>query len=166
MADTDIWEEKKRARKKAMRLLERMDRTEKGLKEKLTQAGFSGEAAEDAVSYVKEYGYINDQRYAENYIFSRIREKSRQRIFQELYQKGVARETAEKAWETVFSLEQPDERALLCSTVEKKYAPGTELDEKQMRRLYGYLVRRGFRWEEKIMIIKSIEKLDRIIKNS
>ena len=91
MADTDIWEEKKRARKKAMRLLERMDRTEKGLKEKLTQAGFSGEAAEDAVSYVKEYGYINDQRYAENYIFSRIREKSRQRIFQELYQKGVAR---------------------------------------------------------------------------
>ena len=156
MADTDIWEEKKRARKKAMRLLERMDRTEKGLKEKLTQAGFSGEAAEDAVSYVKEYGYINDQRYAENYIFSRIREKSRQRIFQELYQKGVARETAEKAWETVFSLEQPDERELLRSTVEKKYAPGTELDEKQMRRLYGYLVRRGFRWEDISYVLEDL----------
>lgn len=156
MADTDIWEEKKRARKKAMRLLERMDRTEKGLKEKLTQAGFSGEAAEDAVSYVKEYGYINDQRYAENYIFSRIREKSRQRIFQELYQKGVARETAEKAWETVFSLEQPDERELLRSTVEKKYMPGSELDEKQMRRLYGYLVRRGFRWEDISSVLEEL----------
>lgn len=155
--DSDIREEKRQARKKAMRLLERMDRTEKGLREKLTQSGFSAEAAEDAVACMKEYGYINDQRYAENYIFSRIHEKSRQRIFQELYQKGVVRETAEKSWETVFSLEQPDERELLRSTVEKKYMSGSELDEKQMRRLYGYLVRRGFRWEDISSVMEELE---------
>lgn len=53
-------EERNRARKKAMRLLEHMDRTEKGLTDKLRQAEFSQEAVEDAIAYVKSYGYIND----------------------------------------------------------------------------------------------------------
>ena len=55
-------EERDRARKKAMRLLEHMDRTEKGLTDKLRQAEFSPEAVEDALAYVKSYGYINDAR--------------------------------------------------------------------------------------------------------
>ena len=29
--------------------------------------------------------------------------------------------------------------------VEKKYEPGTQFEEKEMRRLFGYLSRRGFR---------------------
>ena len=49
-------EERNRARKKAMRLLEHMDRTEKGLTDKLRQAEFSPEAVEDAIAYVKSYG--------------------------------------------------------------------------------------------------------------
>lgn len=145
MADTETQDEQKKARKKAMRLLERMDRTEKGLKDKLIHSGFSEEASGDAVAYVKEFGYLNDLRYAENYIFSRVHEKSRQRILQELYQKGVSRETALVAWERICELEQPDERALIRCAVEKKYISGTELDENEMRRLYGYLARRGFR---------------------
>ena len=48
-------EERNRARKKAMRLLEHMDRTEKGLTDKLRQAEFSPDAVEDAIAYVKSY---------------------------------------------------------------------------------------------------------------
>ena len=61
-------EEQKNARRKAMLLLEHMDRTEKGLSDRLRQAGFSAEAVEDAMNYVRSYGYLNDDRYAENYI--------------------------------------------------------------------------------------------------
>ena len=43
-------EEQKNARRKAMLLLEHMDRTEKGLSDRLRQAGFSAEATEDAIS--------------------------------------------------------------------------------------------------------------------
>ena len=42
-------EEQKNARRKAMLLLEHMDRTEKGLSDRLRQAGFSAEATEDSV---------------------------------------------------------------------------------------------------------------------
>ena len=52
---TDM-EQQREARKKALRLLEHMDRTEKGLTDRLLRAGFSEELAEDAVSYVKDYG--------------------------------------------------------------------------------------------------------------
>lgn len=138
-------EEQRKARQKAMRLLEHMDRTEKGLAEKLMQAGFSGEAVQNAIDYVKSFGYINDDRYARNYISSRLDTKSKQRILQDLSRKGIDRETVQKAWEETEMLEEPDEREVLRKAVEKKYPADTELDEREMRRLYGYLARRGFR---------------------
>ena len=150
-------EERNRARKKAMRLLEHMDRTEKGLTDKLRQAEFSQEAVEDAIAYVKSYGYINDARYARTYISFRMESKSRQKIIQELIGKGVDKETAVAAWEEEAALNSPDERTLLIRTVEKKYAPGTELDEKEMRRLYGYLVRRGFQFSDISSVLEEME---------
>ena len=71
-------EEQKNARRKAMLLLEHMDRTEKGLSDRLRQAGFSAEATEDAMNYVRSYGYLNDYRYAMNYISFRMGTKSRE----------------------------------------------------------------------------------------
>ena len=125
-----------------------MDRTEKGLTDKLRQAEFSQEAVEDAIAYVKSYGYINDARYARTYISFRMESKSRQKILSELQMKGVDRQTALEAWEEMEELMEPDERAVLRKTIEKKYAPDTELDEGQMRRLYGYLARRAFKYED------------------
>ena len=139
------YNEQREARRKALRLLEHMDRTEKGLRDRLIQGGFSEEAAEDAVAYVKDYGYINDYRYALNYILYRIHSKSRQKIFQELQQKGISRDVASEAWEEASDLEEPDETSLFRTAIEKKCSPGDTLDDKAMRRLYGYLQRRGFR---------------------
>lgn len=149
--------EKRDARLKAMRLLEHMDRTEKGLTDRLKQAGFSGEAIQDAIDYVKSYGYINDARYAQHYISYRLGIKSKQRILQELSQKGIDRETAQRAWEEAEELEEPDEKGLLRRTIEKKYSPYTELDEREMRRLYGYLARRGFRSGDIFSVLEEME---------
>jgi len=149
-------EEQRRARLKAMRLLEHMDRTEKGLADRMRQDGFSGEAIQDAMDYVKSFGYINDARYAQHYISYRLGVKSKQRILQELAQKGVDRETALMAWEEAAEIEEPDERALLRRTVEKKYPSGTALDEKEMRRLYGYLARRGFRSSDIFAVLEEL----------
>jgi len=41
-------------------------------------------------------------------------------------------------------VEEPDELAVLRATVEKKCQPDTVLDEKGMRRLQEFLLRRGF----------------------
>ncbi|EJX07052.1 hypothetical protein EVA_04841 [gut metagenome] len=150
-------EEQLKVRQKAMRLLEHMNRTEKGLEEKLKNAGFSPEAIKNGMDYVRSFGYLNDQRYAETYISSRIGCKSRQKLLLELLQKGIDRETFERAWEEIASIQKPDERQILKELIQKKYAPGTRLTEKEMRRLYGYLSRRGFRPGD---IFSSLEELE------
>lgn len=140
-----------------MLLLEHMDRTEKCLSDRLRQAGFSAEAVEDAMDYVRSYGYLNDARYAENYISCRIGTKSRLKLMQELAGKGIDRETAQQAWERAAEVLEPDEHAILRAAVEKKYACGSVLDEKEMRRLYGYLVRRGFSYGDIARVLEEME---------
>ncbi|MBU5480835.1 regulatory protein RecX [Blautia sp. MSJ-19] len=154
---TDMEQQQKEARKKALKLLEHMDRTEKGLYDRLLRAGFSEELSADAVAYVKDYGYVDDKRYAMNYLMYRIHEKSRQKLFQELQQKGISRQIIQTAWEEMAELEEPDERKLLRQMIEKKCQSGSRLDEKEMRRLFGYLARRGFRSGD---IFSVLEEMD------
>ena len=142
-------EEQKNARRKAMLLLEHMDRTEKGLSDRLRQAGFSAEATEDAMDYVRSYGYLN-------YISFRMGTKSRQKILQELSGKGIDRETALAAWEEAAEIEEPDELAILRVAVEKKCQPDTVLDEKGMRRLQGFLQRRGFSYGDISLVLEEM----------
>lgn len=61
-------DEKLKATKKAMGLLQHMDRTEWELRSKLEQAGFSEEAVEAAIQYVAGYHYIDDKRYAKRFV--------------------------------------------------------------------------------------------------
>lgn len=146
-----------KARKKALSLLAHMDRTEEGLCKKLSQAGFSPEEIQDAVEYAKSFGYVNDLRYAGNYIASRMGMKSRQKIMQELFQKGIDRKTAEEAWELEAEFGEPDEKAAIRREIEKKYERGASLDEKQMRRLYGFLARRGFRQSDILYVMDEMD---------
>ena len=150
-------EEQQAARRKALLLLEHMDRTEKGLSDRLRQAGFCAEAVEDAVAYVSSFGYVDDGRYAENYIAYRIQSKSRRKILQELLQKGVDKETAQTAWEQVSEYTQPDEQKILKEAVLKKCQPGTVLDEKGMRRLQGFPLRRGFGYSDISHVLEELQ---------
>ena len=152
-----LTEEQRKARRKAMSLLEHKDRTEQELRDRLRQAGFSPEDLENAIEYVRSFGYINDDRYASAFILGRIDRKSRNKILQELQQKGIDRETAVKAWEQTAQLEMPDERSVLRSTVEKKHKPGARLDEKELRRLYGFLARRGFQYEDIAGVLREMD---------
>lgn len=150
-------EEQKKARLKAMKLLEYMERSEKALTERLEKEEFSADAIRDAVEYVKAFGYVDDVRYARNYLAYRMSVKSKQKLMQELYSKGIDRETAEIAWEEASELEEPDERAIIRNTIEKKYEAGTELSEKEMRRLYGQLARKGFRSGDIFSVLDEME---------
>ena len=58
----------KRAVKRAMHLLEKMDRTEGQLRKKLMEGGYPDDLIEQAVAYVKSYHYIDDDRYARTFV--------------------------------------------------------------------------------------------------
>ena len=52
----------KRAKKRAMHILEQMDRTEHQLREKLAKGEYPQECIDSAVEYVKKYRYLDDER--------------------------------------------------------------------------------------------------------
>lgn len=137
----------KKVTRRAMHLLERMDRTEQGLRDKLAQSQYPPEMIDAAVEYVKSYGYIDDMRFACSFIRYRLEEKSRQQIMTALRRKGVSQDICAQAWEEVTAEEKPDEKALICRLIQKRCKGQTVLNEKEYRRLQGYLARRGFAWE-------------------
>ncbi len=135
------------ARKKALSLLEIRDRTSKELRERLLRCGYSQEEAEDALRYAASYGYVDDRRYAENYILWRKDEKSRKKIFTDLFVKGISRETAEEAWEAAAGGER-EETSLIEKEILRKYPEGSVLTPKQMQSLQASLARKGFRYDD------------------
>ena len=76
----------KEAKLKALQLLTGMDRTENQLREKLKQKEYPTEIVEQAIEYVKSFGYINDERYAQRYIEYKKTRKSKKELYMELVQ--------------------------------------------------------------------------------
>ena len=67
------------------------------------------------------------------------------------------KETAQTAWEQVSEYTQPDEQKILKEAVLKKCQPGTVLDEKGMRRLQGFLLRRGFGYSDISHVLEELQ---------
>ena len=150
-------DERKRAKHRALYLLERCDRTEQELRTKLSRS-YEPEIVEEAVRYVKQYGYIDDKRYAVNYLKSRGQVKSRRQVEQELlYKKGISREILEEACQET---EAQDESLLIRRWMEKKHFSSETATVEEQRRLYLFLMRRGFRSEDILRELKREEQGD------
>ena len=142
----------KQAKRKALSLLEHMDRTEAGLRQKLREKSYSEEVIDQALDYVKSFGYINDTSYAERYILNKQTAKSRREIYMSLSQKGVSREDIECAMESCYEAESETEAIRrLC---EKKHFSAEDSSDAEKQKMYGYLVRKGFRSEDVRRILK------------
>lgn len=143
-----------RAKKRAMFLLEQMDRTEHQLREKLKKNGYPEECVEEAVLYVKKYHYIDDLRYATHYIKYHQQKKSRQKLKMDLMQKGVKKDIIEIAMEENFD---SDEKRQIKELLEKRRYNYADADEKETRRTYQFLMRRGYKSSDILGVLKKAE---------
>ena len=98
-------EESKKATEKAMALLLHKDRTKSELEDRLYRAGYSETASGFALEYVARFGYINDRRYAENYIDYHKTSKSRNEIRRKLKEKGIDDTVLSEALREVYERE-------------------------------------------------------------
>ncbi|HJD02720.1 MAG TPA: recombination regulator RecX [Candidatus Mediterraneibacter excrementavium] len=145
----------KRAKLRALHLLSDMDRTENALREKLRLGLYPQEIIDAAVEYVRSFGYLNDARYAENFVRSRQGIKSRREIRAQLLQKGVPSELIEDAFEACG--EEGGEADAIRRLLEKKRFDPVCADEREIQRLYGYLARKGFSYETVRQVIQNYE---------
>lgn len=130
-----------RAKRRALHLLEKMDRTEKDLQIKLKDSGYPLESIEVAVEYVKKFHYIDDVRYTKNYVSSYQNRKTKTVIQQELLQKGIHKEIIEQAIAENYEADDLEkmEKILLKKNFNRETA---SLKERQ--RIYNHFMRKGF----------------------
>ena len=142
----------KRAKKRAMYLLEQMDRTEKQLREKLLSNEYPPRCIEDAIAYVKSFHYLDDYRYACNAIRYSNERMSRGQLWQKLLSKGVSSDVIEVAMEEEYQADELDQIQKLL--IKRKYEP-EQNDQKEMQKTYQFLLRRGFKSSDILKAMKS-----------
>lgn len=144
-----------KAKDKAFNFLSYKSRTEKELRDKLQTENYNLEIIDKVVDLLKKYNYINDKSYAQDYINTCIRLKpmGKRMIKYELQRKGIDNHIIEAAIEAA----NIDELDLAISLLNKKLKSNKEIDIKTKKRLYNYLVRKGFDLE---IINKSFKLID------
>ena len=148
-SEEEIKEEVRRAKLRALHLLTAMDRTEAQLREKL-EVSYCEQAVEEAVAYVKNYGYLDDERYVKVYIESKSRTKSRKQIEQDLiYKKGVSKEAVYRGFEQA---EMADVVEVIQKYMQKKKIDPQTCDYEQKQKFFAYMMRKGFQIEELKMV--------------
>lgn len=130
----------------ALRLLAGRDYTVAALARKLEQRGYRQEQVAETLERLVAERFLDDRRYAQRFV-EQARETGRYlgyRLRQELKRRGIPAELISDA------LDEPDapdhERRLARQLIERRYAafdPAAS-DERERRRVAGFLQRRGF----------------------
>lgn len=128
-----------------LRLLSYRDHCTKELVTKLIQKGHKRLYAENAVAKLSEYGYVNDDRYAQSLAESLLERKGMNvnAIKTELLRKGVSRKIAENVVETL----DIDPVLRIIDLLNTKFSRKIS-DEKGVKRTFAALQRLGYRWSD------------------
>lgn len=137
----------KRAKLRAMNLLKSRSYTEKRLRDKLRAGQYPSSCIEEALSYVKAYGYVDDEKYASDYLFYHGGELSRQQAFMKLRERGVAEEIIQREYQNFCNGgDAPDESELICRLLRKKrYDPAG--DKESCQKIMRFLLSKGFTYD-------------------
>lgn len=170
--NADLEEEKRKARparpvdaekarsrtlQRAVKLLAAKPRSIEELRERLLEKSWTDEASADyALAKLKEYGYLDDERFALGFASYRVKQKpvGRQRLARDLQTRKVSKETADAALELVYQ-ETPEEE-LIQRAIEKRIRlRGRPTTRQETKSLYDHLLRLGFSYD---LIIRKVRE--------
>ena len=147
----------RRAYNKGLDLLSRRPHGTKELIKKLCEKGHEKESAEKACDRLLELGLLNDEEFARilaNELYER-KGYGVKRIKQELAFRGIDREIAENAIESL----DIDTQTRIILVIEKKYISKIN-DEKGRKRAIDGLLRLGYSYSDIKSALNSIEEFD------
>ena len=130
-----------RAKKRTMHLIGQMDRTKSDIIKKLKQNGYPDAAIEEALAYVESYNYVNDLRYAYMYVRTYRDSRSRNRIMQDMYRKGLDTDTINSAIESEYTTDEAD---LIRRHIDKRGYNSSSASNRDRDKMYRYLLGKGF----------------------
>jgi regulatory protein len=141
----------------AVRLLTASKKSEREVAKRLSEKGYLSEVIEEVIAQLKKQKILSDQKLAQETVHTTLLGKryGPKRIYYQLRKRGIpeheAHEAAEaypKSLERETAKELASERWLKLKNIEPK---------KRKKRLYDFLINRGFNHELAFEIVKQIE---------
>lgn len=144
----------KKARARVLRLLAYRARSCKEVMEYLERKGFSQEISESVVKEMERYGYINDDRFASDFIaYRKARGDGLIKIRYELHLKGIDQQIVNEKIAENFSPEEDFCR--IKEALSRREPVNGEIDQRWIGRQVAYFKRRGF---QDGLIIKALKE--------
>jgi len=101
-------------------------------------------------------GLLNDEEFAKSWVASRGQKRSVRVLQSELYKKGISREISEEVLGK-FEEDEGGQLELIRKQARKAWPKYSKLPEKEVKqKLYGFLLRRGFDWEDIKAVVDEI----------
>ncbi|HET7477965.1 MAG TPA: regulatory protein RecX [Rubrobacteraceae bacterium] len=133
--------EKALAMSRALNFLAYRSRSEKEVRDRLFRYGYGAETVDGVLERLAELGYLDDEGFARTAAREKSRKYGPRRVSADLMRGGVSGEIARAAVEEAFA--EHSEREMARELAARRYNK-SERSDAQARRVYGFLVRRGF----------------------
>ncbi len=142
---------KARARifQRAAKLLAAKQRSVEELRERLlTGRGATPELVQTVIERLREYGYLDDAKFAQSYASLRVQQRpiGRQRLQRDLWQKKIDKQTVDAALDQVFQ-QTPEEDLIERAIAKRVRLRGKPKTREEAKKLFDHLLRQGFAFE-------------------
>ncbi len=147
---------------RAGKLLAAKQRSVEELRERLLEGrGATQTIVTEVIERLREYGYLDDARYAHSYAQLRVQQRpiGRQRLERDLRMKQIDKTTVNAALDSVFA-EKP-EAELIDRAIEKRIRlRGRPQTRAEAKKLFDHLLRQGFAFELVSEKVRAVSKDD------
>lgn len=147
---------------RAAKLLAAKPRSIAELRERLLERrSASKDVVNEVIDRLREYGYLDDAKFAQSYASLRLRERpvGRRRLQRDLWLKKVDKQTADAALDEVFEV-TPEEDLIDRAIAKRIRLRGKPKTREDAKRLFDHLLRQGFAFElvsEKVRAVSKSE---------
>jgi regulatory protein len=142
---------------RALNLLSYKPRSLAEMRARLMEKAWAEEAVvNQVIARLEELGYLNDEEFAANFANSRLTAKpiGRSRLRRDLRRKKLPSETIENALDEAY--DQQSEEELIDRAISKRVRlKGAPTDREEAKRLFDYLIRRGFSYD---LVIRKVRE--------
>jgi regulatory protein len=153
---------RERVFQRAGKLLAAKPRSVAELRERLLEGrGATKAIVESVIERLREYGYLDDARFAHSYASLRVLQRpiGRQRLQRDLWLKKIDKKTADEALDLVF--ESTPEEDLIDRAIEKRIRlRGNPKTRAEAKKLFDHLLHQGFAFELVSEKVRAVMKSD------
>ena len=148
-------------KERSLYILSKYSKTEKELRDKLKSGKkYDDETIDKTIEFLKKHKYIDDEAFVKRYFEIHKNNNSYRQMKNKLFIKGIKKDLIDKILLDEFNDEKIDEsntiKKLLLKKYPNYYKEKDNMDIKEKNKVFSYLARKGFSYEDISMVLREI----------